>query len=276
MGFAVALAIFPLSRVFRNVTSVSMTAANVTGSVIWESANSSVANLTAIDPSLAADGPGAPGTLIQSTARVTRNPVQAGYHSLPTERWTSEARFAADAAAAAIPSYIRVAHYDNEKWSATPLVEQEHPSLYEKAFCQVAHAHGLLCATGPARDLCPVAYPRSGTLNNCYLSHDMAGDAARYADYTDIQGQANELKGTSAYAAFITAAASQAKAANPRNITLGNLSATPIGQSVSPAQMSADARAVFGAGTSQVAGFYITITSAGAASTAQFMRLFEP
>ena len=96
-------------------------------------------------------GPGAPGTLIQSTARVTRNPVQAGYHSLPTERWTSEARFAADAVAGAILSYIRVAHYDNEKWSATPLVEQEHPSLYEKAFCQVAHAHGLLCATGPAR-----------------------------------------------------------------------------------------------------------------------------
>src|SRR5437016_5490034 len=91
MGFAVALVIFSLSRVFHNVTSANMTAANVTGSVIWESANSSVANLTAVDPSLAAAGPGAPGTLIQSTARVTRNPLQAGYHSLPTDRRTTEA-----------------------------------------------------------------------------------------------------------------------------------------------------------------------------------------
>ena len=143
-------------------------------------------------------------------------------------------------------------------------------------FCQLAHAHGLLCATGPARDLCPVAFPRSGSLDNCYLSHDLAGDAARYADYTDIQGQVNELRGTSAYAAFIASAAAQAKAANPRNITLGNLSATPAGRSVSPSAMSADARAAFGADASHVAGFYLTITNAGAATTAQFLQLFNP
>jgi hypothetical protein len=257
-------------------TAAPATAVPTTTHVVWEAASSSVANLAAISPSLAAAGPGAPGTLIQGSARLTRNPVLPGYSSQPTERWTSEARFAADVAAGAIPSYVRVAHYNNEKWSATPLAEQEHPSFYEKAFCQLAHAHGLLCATGPGRDLCPVAYPHSGTLNECYLNHDLAGDAARYADYTDIQGQVNELKGTSAYAAFITAAASQAKAANPRNVTLGNLSATPVGRSVSPSQMYADARAVFGSGTSQVAGFYITITDAGAATTAQFMRQFQP
>ena len=244
--------------------------------VLWLAANSSVANLAAVNPSLAAADLGAPGTMIQGTARLTRNPVRTGFSSLPTERWTSEARFAADAAAGAIPSYVRVAHYDNEKWSATPLAEQQNPSWYEKAFCQIAHAHGLLCATGPARDLCPVAYPNSGTLNNCYLRHDLAGGAARYADYTDIQGQANELRGTSAYAAFIAAAAAKAKAANPRNITFGNLSATPARRSVSASEMNADARAVFGTGTGQVAGFYITITSAGAATTAQFVRLFEP
>jgi hypothetical protein len=257
-------------------TPVGMMAASPSVPVVWEAATSSVANLAAVSPSLAAADPGAPGTLIQSTARITRNPVRPGYSSIPTERWTSEAQFAADAAAGAIPPYIRVAHYDNEKWRATPLVEQRHPALYEMKFCHVAHAHGLLCATGPARDLCPVAYPGSGTLNNCYLSHDMAGDAARYADYTDIQGQVNELRGTSAYAAFIASAASQAKAANPRNITLGNLSATPARGSVSPSAMSADARAVFGADASQVAGFYLTITSAGASATAQFLQLFEP
>jgi hypothetical protein len=281
MGFVAALTLATLPRAIDGLTGasptpVAMTAASSSAPVVWEAANSSVANLAAVSPSLAAAGPGAPGTLIQSTAQITRNPVRPGYSSVPTERWTSEAQFAADAAAGAIPSYIRVAHYDNEKWSATPLVEQQHPSLYEMKFCQVAHAHGLLCATGPARDLCPVAYPGSGSLDNCYLSHDMAGDAARYADYTDIQGQVNELQGTSAYAAFIASAAAQAKAANPRNITLGNLSATPAGGSVSPSAMSADASAVFGADASQVAGFYLTITSTGAATTAQFLRLFDP
>lgn len=250
--------------------------ANAAAPVVWLTANSSAANLAAVNPALAAADLGAPGTLSQGTAPLTRNPVRTGYRSLPTERWTSEAQFAATAAAGRIPSYIRVAHYDNEKWSATPLAEQRNPSRYEKAFCQVAHAHGLLCATGPARDLCSVAYPNSGTLNNCYLSHDLAGGAARYADYTDLQGQASELQGTSAYAAFITTAASQAKAANPRNITLGNLSATPDGQSVSASEMNADAHAVFGTGTSQVAGFYTTITSAGSATTAHFLQLFEP
>src|SRR5262249_7297774 len=120
------------------------------------------------------------------------------------------------------------------------------------------------------------AFPGSGSNNSCYLNHNLAGSAARYADYTDIQGQANEPRGASAYAAFISAAATQAKAANPRVITLGNVSATPGGQSVSPATLTACARAVFGTGSGKVAGFYTTITDAGAATMAKFLQLFEP
>jgi hypothetical protein len=276
IGLAVALAIVALPRAFGAVASGSMASAAAGRSVVWEAANSSVANLAGVNPALAAAGPGSPHSLIQSTGHITRNPVWGGYRSLPTERWTSEAQFASAVAAGTIPPYIRVAHYDNEKWSATPLVEQEHPAQYEKAFCQLAHAHDLLCATGPGRDLCDVAFPHSGSLDSCYLSHDMAGAAARYADYTDIQGQVNELRGTSAYAAFVHAAAAQAKAANPDNITLGNLSATPLGSPVSAAALTADARAVFGTGTSRVAGFYLTITASGAATMARFMRSFGP
>jgi hypothetical protein len=272
-GLTAVLTILTLPAAFATTAAAPNKAA---ARVVWLAANSSVANLADVNPSLAARTTGARGTMIQATARVTSNPVPAGYRSLPTERWTSEARFAADAAAGAIPRYIRAAHYDNEKWSDTPLAEQRQPSLYEKKFCQVAHAHGLLCVTSPGRDLCPVAYPNSGTLNQCYLSHNLAGNAARYADYTDIQGEVNELHGTAVYAAFIRRAAAQAKAANPRNITLGNLNATPDGHSVTASAMAADARAVFGRSTSRVAGFYITITNAGARTTAKFMQLFEP
>lgn len=274
LGAAAAAVGLTVPGALADTTAPAGTAAS--GSVVWAAASSSVANLADVNSGLAARDLGAKGSLIQATAPISKNPVKSGYAALPTERWASEAAFAKDAAAGKIPSYIRVAHYDNEKWSQTPVVEQHNPASYEKAFCQVAHAHGLKCATGPARDICSVAFPGSGSNNSCYLDHNLAGAAARYADYTDIQGQGNEPRGTSAYAAFISAAAAQAKAANPGNITLGNLSATPGGQSVSAATLNACARAVFGTGTGKVAGFYTTITDAGAATMASFLQLFEP
>ncbi len=277
-GLAAALTVLTLPAAFARPAPAAALA--TAPRVVWLSANSSVANLAAVNRAaraLAVADFGARGTLIQATAVISKNPVPAGYRSLPTERWTSEARFAAAAKAGRIPRYIRVVHYDNEAWGQTPVAEQHHPALYEREFCQVAHAHGLLCVTSPGRDLCQVAFPRtSGTLNHCYLVHDMAGAAARYANYIDIQGEVNELHGTAVYKAFIARAASQARAANPRIIALGNLNATPDGRSVSAAAMNADARAVFGTGASQVAGFYITIENGGARTTARFLQLFEP
>jgi hypothetical protein len=273
---AAAILIQPGARVALPLYSNAAASARTTAAVVWLAANSSVANLAAVNRALAVADMGASGTMIQATATITQNPVQAGYLSLPTERWTSEAQFAADAAAGRIPRYIRVAHYDNESWSQTPVAEQHYPGLYEQKFCQVAHAHGLLCVTSPGRDICPSAFPNSGSIDHCYLVHDMAGKAAKYADYIDIQGEVNEIHGTSVYKAFITKAASQAKAVNPDIIVLGNLNATPDGHSVTAAQMNADARAVFGTGTGQVAGFYMTITNGGARTTARFLQLFEP
>src|SRR5215470_16523191 len=58
--------------------------------VVWEAASSSVANLSRVDPALAAGAVGTARSLIQATAPLSSNPVQAGFHSLPTERWTSE------------------------------------------------------------------------------------------------------------------------------------------------------------------------------------------
>ena len=215
-----------------------------------------------------------PDVSLQGSAPLSGSPVPSGWTSLPEERWTSEAQFAADVAAGAIPSAIRLVHYDDENWAQTPLNEQQQPGLYMRLFCQLAHQHGWLCATGPGRDLCPLAYPSfHGTNSACYLANNLAGQAAAYADITDLQGQGVELDGTSAYAQFIGAAAAQAHAANPTVITLGNLSATPNGSPVTAAMLNADARAVY---PSAVGGFYLTITSAAAATAAQFFALFEP
>jgi len=215
-----------------------------------------------------------PNVLLQGSAPLRRSPVPHGWVSIAEERWTSEAQFASDVAAGTIPRYVKVVHYDNEKWPDTPLKEQRRPGQYMRLFCQLAHEHGWLCATSPARDICSVAHPNfHGSLSDCYLTNRLAAEAAQYADYTDVQGQPLELRGTTAYAKFVAAAAAQAKAANPRIIALGNLSSSRRPRLGAASALNADARAVY---DSAVAGFFMTITSAGALTAAHFFALFEP
>jgi hypothetical protein len=238
---------------------------------VWEMASSSEGNLAQADPGLAAADLNQAGVLLQKSAPVDSSPVPAGWAAVPEERWASEAQFAADLSSGSVPGYIQVAHYDNEKWAATPLAEQQDPDAYERLFCQAAHAAGLECATGPARDICPVAYPGSGTSSQCYLAHDLAGGAAAFADYTDIQAQVLEGD-TVAYQSFVSQAAAQARAANPFATVLANLSPTAVA-GVTAQQLAADLAAVC---PLAVAGSYWTVTSAGAAVADQALALAEP
>jgi len=215
-----------------------------------------------------------PNVQIQGSSPLRSSPVPSGWTSIPEDRWTSEARFAADAAAGAIPTYVKAVLYDNEDWAQTPLNERRQPGLFMKMFCQLAHQHGWLCATAPARDICSVAYPDfHGSLSDCFITNNLAGQAAKYANYTELQSQVLELQGTMVYAKFVSTTAAQAKAANPAIVILGGLSPTPYGMPVSAVTLNEDARAVF---PSSVRGFYMTITSGGASSAAQFFALFEP
>jgi len=236
---------------------------------VWEMADSSARHVMSYQQTLSQ-----PNVLIQGTSPITGSPVPSGWASIPEERWTSEAQFSADVAAGTIPFYIRVVHYDNENWAGTPLNEQQEPGLYMRLFCQLAHQHGWLCATGPARDICSVAYPSfRGSLSDCYLANDLAGQAAEYADYTDFQAQALEPGGTTGYASFIATAAAQARASNPAVIALANLTPTPTGATVTASALNADAQAVY---PSAVAGFYMTITAGGANTATQFFSQFDP
>lgn len=241
--------------------------------VVWQMASSSEHNLAHVDPRLASADLNEFTVLLQATAPLTQSPVSEGWVSLPEERWTSEIQFERDIANGSIPSFVRIVHYDNEAWPRTPLEEQKAPGTYEQRFCKLAHARGYLCATGPARDICHIAYPGSGSYTNCYLKHDLAGKAAQYADYTDIQAQALEPSGTAAYAWLVSQAAAQAVSANPHIVILGNLSPTPRGMTIAPSLMNDDARAVYPA---FVAGFYMTISSTGAKGADEFLKLFEP
>jgi len=86
----------------------------------------------------------------------------------------------------------------------------------------------------------------------------IAGDAARYADVIDIQAQGSETN-TAAFAAFVTAAAAQARAANPHVIVLAGISTNPTGHQVSAAQM----RAAITATAGTVDGYWLNIPAGG-------------
>jgi hypothetical protein len=130
-----------------------------------------------------------------------------------------------------IPAGIRWVMYDNERWSLTPAVEQANPVRYEQIFAAMAHKHGYKVILAPAQDLVP-SYNKSNfrsgqALWRSYLSMGLAAASARYGDIYEIQAQPYEMSAyrpQHAYADFVTAAAAQARAANPGIIIYAGLS----------------------------------------------------
>lgn len=134
---------------------------------------------------------------------------------------------------AAFQQHVRSLHtgtwvqYDNEAWAATPLVEQQKPVTYMRAFAQLAHRHGLKVIEAPARDLMSVpgavCTQRSGeTIDAAYLRCGIPA-AARYADIFDVQAQADQGSLT-AYTSLVAAAAQQFRRFNSSAPILAGLS----------------------------------------------------
>lgn len=97
------------------------------------------------------------------------------------------------------------------------------------------------------------------TMPQSFLSLGLIGQAARSADAVDVQAQG--LEGTAQYAAFVTAAATQARAASPNVVVPAGLSTNPDGRPIAPAVLTQDADAVRG----DVDGYWLDIPSAGPA-----------
>lgn len=150
--------------------------------------------------------------------------------------------------------------YDDEDWSLTPQAQQRDPGKYEAEGYRLARADGVEFIAAPALDLVHVLDPDgSGPLAQRFLNLDVIGEAARYADAVDIQAQS--LEGTAQYASFVTAAARQARAANPDVTVLAGLSTNPSGRAVGSSVLAQDANAVRGV----VDGYWLNIPSAGTA-----------
>ena len=255
--------------VFAGLSSAGQTASPRGSQLSWAMARSSLEHLIAANPTQARAAFDSPDTMVQNDPPLSRDPSPPGWSTSRTELWTSFASFRSAVAEGAVPSMVQVVHYDNENWSQTPLREQRRPGIFEKRFCDLAHANGWSCYTGPAQDLCgSISHPAGETYAQCYLDENLAGKAARYADVIDIQAQTLEPRGGRAYGNFVRHAAAQAKAANPDVVVLGNIAASPNGTVVDASAMYRCAKAAM----PYVSGFYTTVSAADGPTTVSFLR----
>jgi len=177
--------------------------------------------------------------------------------------------FASDLSAGRIPQAISAIAYDPEMWSYTPLAEQQNPARYMQLFITAAKTHGYLAVMAPARDLMMVSGAVCGkrqgeTLDQAFLRCQLP-TAAAGADVLDLQAQAEELT-PATYSWFVSAAASQVRAADAQITVVAELSTTPATGTASAAQLVTAAKAV----STVVSGYWLTANSS---SDAQMQTL---
>ena len=157
-----------------------------------------------------------------------------------------------------LPAGTRGVLYDPEAWSFTPSLEQRDPAGAARQAMDIAHAHGLKLICAPALNLTTVQPGGPGPRWRQFLDLGLAGSLARTCDVIELQAQSLE-RDTGTYAAFVRAAAAQARQANPRVIVLAGLSTNPPGAVVSSQQLADAIRAT----SRLVSGYWLNIPGRG-------------
>jgi hypothetical protein len=146
----------------------------------------------------------------------------------PAASWSSYAAFAVAVADGTISPAIHAVMYDPEGWAATPLGEQRDPAHFMRAFANLAHRQGYTVILTPQPNLTSVPggaclHQPGESITAAYLRCGLPAEAARVGDVVDIQAQF--LEGDApAYAAVVTAATQQARAADPDVTVVAHLS----------------------------------------------------
>jgi hypothetical protein len=199
--------------------------APVTGD--WYTEPNSFHTMSAIAPTLAREFFDRPGSFVWDI------PVPSPWKFTPFKDYGSYAAFQADLAGGHAPREA-VVMYDPERCCGdgaggqddaipvsepTPPEEQRNPTKYMPLFGSLARGHGYVVIVAPALSLVTVpggacTQQQGETLFAAYLRCGLAGSAAKDADAIDIQAQTYGCD-ASTYAADVTAAANQARAANP-------------------------------------------------------------
>jgi hypothetical protein len=202
--------------------------------------------------------------------------IPTGWSSTPTADFTSYTTLLSALNHGTLDPRFKAVLYDVEDWSLTPANQQSDPGRYYQLAAQLAHRHHLLFLAAPATDLAAVpavaatgaetatgaeaATPGGGGSYQAFLGDGVIADAARYADVLDIQAQGSEAN-PAQFTAFVTAAAAQARAANPTVEVLAGISTNPSGGRLTAAAVD---RAAQAAGP-HVAGFWLNDPAPSAA-----------
>ena len=178
--------------------------------------------------------------------------------ALPVVSFSSVIALTQAVAGHQLPAGTRAVLYDPEAWSFTPAREQRDPARAARQAMGVAHAHGLKLIVAPALNLMTVRPGPAGPRWRQFLDLGLAGALARACDVIELQAQSLE-RDTATYAAFVRAAAAQARRANPRVTVLAGLSTNPPGAEVNSQQLTAAIRATSGL----VGGYWLNIPGRG-------------
>ncbi|WP_152627290.1 hypothetical protein [Streptacidiphilus melanogenes] len=227
----------------------------------WIVSGQTLARLLATDRAAATRAFDSPRTYVLTGTGSWQIP--SGWSSTPTADFTSYRDLRAAFAENRVDPRIRAVLYDNEHWGMTPAAEQADPARYDRLAAQLTHRHHLVFLAAPSTDLASVLRPGSsggrGTFG-ALLDAGLFGQLAPSADVLDIQSQGAEAD-PAKFAAFVRAAAAQARSANPDIRVLAGISTNPSGQAVSAAAITRAAQAVRG----DVDGFWLNDPAAGAA-----------
>lgn len=238
----------------------------VNAAEFWIFNASELTEVESADPSTTAYG------LKSSNIFVLKAPGQTSAVGQTVAYFKSYAAFQRAVANGTISPDVHWVAYDNEDWAATPVAEQENPVQYETMFAQLAHQNGYKVILMPALDLVHGS-AQGAEPGQAYLDEGLATASAKNADIYEIQAQSFELsayRSTNAYAAFVSRAVAQARAANPDIVVFAGIS-TQRAQGAT--QLDQDYLAT----RSLVAGYWLNVPQSGdvgssASMAGQFLK----
>jgi hypothetical protein len=267
------------SRFLAGVAAAAITAGTVIGPVLASAAPASAASgpgwivgagtlagVAAQDPAVASQLLNNPNTFGAGSS-LTGDPIQPGLASTPVLSYTSYDQFASDLQNGRITFAYQWVMYDPEKWTQTPLAEQQDPIKYMTLFGQLAHAHGLKVIMAPAMDLgyvqgSVIPRLRREPITSWYVRVNLAGAAAAAGDIYTLQGE-SQTGNLAQYDWLYTNAAAQARAANPNVKVFAEVST----RNGTTQQMEAAAQSI------TPDGFYVAAPNATAQATQFFQGM---
>lgn len=238
------------------LVSVPMASASTTHS--WMIGQPSLASLNSLDPTTAKAVFNRSGSYV-----ITAPP--SGYATTHVTDYKSYVDYQSN------PSPTHWVLYDPEKWSYTPLNEQQHPGYWMAQFATLAHSRGQQVIMTPARDLVDVSGANctantGESMDAAYLRCNIPSMAANApGDVVEIQAQGDQSD-TTAFSSLVSGSVSQVHTGAPVWVGLTTLRGDPV------SAMTSCYNAVQGT----VQGFWLNTSTSTVDTADQFLKSVNP